>query len=208
MKAPAPRSFAGSWLEAMPTVGMPAATEEEMPETESSKARALFGRDAGLLQGGYVGGWIRLYSLDLVGEHDHVEEVPKLQGEQYRLDVLLRRVGDEGDPHPSLPASLYKVHETWQGFQLEGALAEARLFGVTDRPPLFVGELGEQFAHDLSRVPAADPVAIELLVYFDAVWFERIHPRWQVQGVGLRERAVEVEEQGPVQTANRRRGPC
>jgi hypothetical protein len=37
---------------------------------------------------------------------------------------------------------------------------------------------------------------------------ERIHPRWQVQGVGLRERAVEVEEQGPVQTANRRRGPC
>jgi hypothetical protein len=37
---------------------------------------------------------------------------------------------------------------------------------------------------------------------------ERIHPRWQVQGVGLRKRAVEVEEQGPVQTANRRRGPC
>jgi hypothetical protein len=29
-----------------------------------------------------------------------------------------------------------------------------------------------------------------------------------VQGVGLRQRAIEVEEQGPVQTANRRRGPC
>src|SRR5215211_1254939 len=40
-KAPAPRSFLGSWLEAMPMVGMPAATEEEMPETESSKATAL-----------------------------------------------------------------------------------------------------------------------------------------------------------------------
>ena len=40
VKAPASRSVSGSWLEAMPTVGMPAATEEEMPETESSKARA------------------------------------------------------------------------------------------------------------------------------------------------------------------------
>ena len=106
MKAPAPMSFSGSWLEVMPTVGMPAATEEAMPETESSKARAFFGRDASLLQRGDVRGWIRLHSLDLVGEHDDIEEVPKLQGEQYRLDVLLRRVGDEGDPHPSLFASL------------------------------------------------------------------------------------------------------
>src|SRR5215208_579719 len=167
-----------------------------------------FGWDADFLQGGPVGCWIWLDSLDFVCEHDHVEEVPKLQGEQYRLDVLLRGVGDEGDPHPSLPASLYKVHETWQGFQLGDALAEARLLGVTDRSSLLVGEVGEQFAHDLGRVPSADPVAIELFIYLEAVWLERIHPRWQVQGVGLRDRTVEVEEQGPVQTANRRRGPC
>src|SRR5687767_9579662 len=172
------------------------------------EGQCSFGRDAGSLQGGSVWCWIRLYSLDFVGEHDHVEEVPKLQGEQYRFDVFLRGVGDEGDPHSLFLASLYKVHETWQGLQLGGALAEARLLGVTDGSSLLVGEVGEQFAHDLGRVPAADPVAIELLVDLDAVWLERIHPRWQVQGVGLRDRTVEIEEQGPVQTANRRRGPC
>jgi hypothetical protein len=40
MKAPASSSLSGSWVEAMPTVGMPAPTAEAMPETESSKARA------------------------------------------------------------------------------------------------------------------------------------------------------------------------
>ena len=89
IKAPAPRS-PQAWLEAMPTVGMPAATEEDMPEIESSKARALRqGRRSS--PGRRCRGWIRLHSLNLVGEHDGVEEVPKLQGEQYRLDVLLGR---------------------------------------------------------------------------------------------------------------------
>src|SRR5215216_3680575 len=178
------------------------------PRDRVLEGEGHFGRDANFLQCGSVGGWIRLYGFHFVGEHDDIEEVSQLQGEQYRLDVLLRGVGDEGDPHPSLPASLYKVHETWQGFQLGGAFAKARFLRVTDRSSLLVGEVGEQFAHDLGRVPSADPVAIELLIYLDAVGLERIHPRWQVQGVGLRDRTVEVEEQGPVQTANRRRGPC
>ena len=83
----------------------------------------------------------------------------KLQGEQDRLDVFLRRVGDEGDPHPPLPAPLYEVHETGQGFQFGGALAETGLFGVTDGSLLLVGEVGEQVAHDLSRIPAADALS-------------------------------------------------
>ena len=73
------------------------------------EGQCSFGRDAGLLQGNLLWCWIWLYSVDFVCEHDHVEEVPKLQGGQDRFDVLLRRVGDEGDPHPSLPASLYKI---------------------------------------------------------------------------------------------------
>src|SRR5215211_4512806 len=178
------------------------------PRDRVLEGEGHFGRDANFLQCGSVGGWIRLYGFHFVGEHDDIEEVPQLQGEQYRLDVLLRGVGDEGNPHHYFPTLDYEVHETWQGFQLGGALAEARLLGLTDRPSLLVGEVGEQLAHEIGRAPTADPVAIELLVHLDAVWLERIHPRWQVQGVGLRERAVEVEEQSPVQIANRRRGPC
>src|SRR5918994_2720841 len=125
------------------------------------EGQCSFSRDAGFLQGGSVGCWIWLYSLDFVGEHDHVEEAPKFQGEQYRLDVLPRSVGDEGDPHSSFLASLYKVHETWQGFQPGGTFTEARLLGIADGPPLLAGEVGEQFAHDLISIPATDPVAIE-----------------------------------------------
>jgi hypothetical protein len=43
MKAPASLSVSGAWVEAMPTVGTPAPTEEAMPEVESSKARASAG---------------------------------------------------------------------------------------------------------------------------------------------------------------------
>src|SRR5215211_5254103 len=80
------------------------------------EGESFLGRDVRLPKGGPVGGWIWLHSLDLIGEHDGVEVVSKLQGEQDRLDVLFRGVGYERDLHSPFSSSLYKLNETGQGF--------------------------------------------------------------------------------------------
>src|SRR5829696_9927565 len=88
------------------------------------------GGDAQPVERRSVGGGIWLDGTDLVREHDYVEKAAELQREQYRLDVFLGGVGDEGQREAAALRLLHEVYESGQGFESAGTLAELRLFCV------------------------------------------------------------------------------
>ncbi len=72
----------------------------------------------------------------------------------------------------------------------------------------FRREIGEEGRDDVGVEAVTDPLLVERPIRVVAVGLQELRPRREVDRVGLRERAVEVEEQGPEHLRAHNRGTC
>jgi hypothetical protein len=115
---------------------------------------------------------------------------------QHEERILSRRVRHQRNGHVPRTRPRHDLGEPGERLQTIRELPETGFLPLDQRVRLFRVEFGEEVGHDVRIQTAADVRAVEVLVDVPIVIGQLLLPRPHVDGIGVGEGAVEVEQQG------------